>query len=369
VVLFALGRWLSFRELMAAAWAMATALAGAALWVARASTLDVRREVWPDRVTEGGAASEVLTVTNRRRRRSSAVLAVERVGDDEVPLWLPGVAPQGTHAVELALPTGRRGRFSVGPLLIGRTDPLGLVTAAQRHDTNSVLWVHPRVFHMPTIPTGRAETFDGPTSLASPQGGVAFHSLRDWQPGDDPRMIHWRSTARTGTLMVRHTVITSEPRLLIVLDTAAGSFVGAAFEEAVRVAASLVAAAARARFPTEFRTTGGVEVAVDPTGHGLIEVLDQLALVELSGRDQGLDALIGMGPRPGQGVSVGIVTGRPAPDKLDRLGAVRNRFERMTLARLDPEPAERAPAGRGIVDIAAASAVDFADLWTARRSS
>jgi uncharacterized protein (DUF58 family) len=367
VVLFAVGLWLSYRELMVAAWAMVAAVVGAGAWLARGSKLEMRREVWPDRVTEGGAASEVLTVTNRARRRSSAVLAVERFADQDVPLWLPGVAPRGTHSAELTLPTQRRGRFAVGPLLIGRTDPLGLVAASQRHETNSVLWVHPHVHHMPTIPTGRAETFDGPTSLASPQGGVAFHSLRDWQPGDDTRMIHWRSTARTGTLMVRHTVITSEPRLLIVLDTSAASFVGDSFEEAVRVAASLVAAAARARFPTEFRTTSGVAVAVDPTGHGLIEVLDQLALVELGSDDSGLDALLAMGPRPEQGVSAGVVSGRPSAEKLARLASVRNHFEKVTLARLDPDPAERLPAGGGIVDIAAATAVEFAELWTARR--
>lgn len=369
LVLFVVGRWLSYRELMVAAWAMVAALVGGALWLRSGSKLEMRRDVWPDRVTEGGVASEVLTVTNRARRASSPVQAVERVGGEDVPLWLPRLAPHAVHTIEVDLPTGRRGRFAVGPLLIARADPLGLVTAAQRHDTNSVLWVHPRFHQMPTIPTGRAETFDGPTSSASPQGGVAFHSLREWVAGDDPRMIHWRSSARTGTLMVRHTVITSEPRLLIVLDTAAGSYVGGAFEEAVRIAASLVAASARSRFPTEFRTTGGVSVTVDPTGNGFVEVLDQLALVQPSDVDGGLDALVAMGPRPGQGVSVGIVSGRPPPEKLARLRAVQNRFEKVTLARLDPDPADRLPAGGGIVDVAAASASELADLWTARRRS
>jgi len=47
------------------------------------------------------------------------------------------------------------------------------------------------------VPAGRARDLDGPTFDSSPQGSAAFHTLRDYVPGDERRHIHWRSTART----------------------------------------------------------------------------------------------------------------------------------------------------------------------------
>ena len=42
-------------------------------------------------------------------------------------------------------------------------------------------------------------------------GSMAFSSLREYAPGDDPRQIHWRTTARLGRLVVREHVDTNEP--------------------------------------------------------------------------------------------------------------------------------------------------------------
>ena len=52
------------------------------------------------------------------------------------------------------------------------------------------------------LPVGRANEWDGPTSASAPRGGTTFHSLREYEAGDDLRMIHWPSTARVGSPMV-----------------------------------------------------------------------------------------------------------------------------------------------------------------------
>jgi uncharacterized protein (DUF58 family) len=51
---------------------------------------------------------------------------------------------------------------------------------------------------------------------------VEFHGLRAFRPGDSPRWIHWRTTARTGELMVREFDHGTHHDLLLILEPFAG---------------------------------------------------------------------------------------------------------------------------------------------------
>ncbi len=52
-----------------------------------------------------------------------------------------------------------------------------------------------------------------PTSLAE------FHGLRPFRPGDSPRLVHWRTSARCGELMTREYEDAPGQNLIVVLDT------------------------------------------------------------------------------------------------------------------------------------------------------
>ena len=117
------------------------------------------------------------------------------------------------------LPTARRGVVQVGPALIVKTDLLHLMRREIEQTGVQTLWVHPRVAALAPLPVGFAKDLEGPTSDASPAGDVAFHALREYELGDDHRHIHWMSTARTGTLMVRHYVDNRRPSITAVVDT------------------------------------------------------------------------------------------------------------------------------------------------------
>jgi uncharacterized protein (DUF58 family) len=213
------------------------------------------------------------------------------------------------------------------------------------------------------VPTGHSQDIDGPTSSSAPRGGIAFHSLREYVPGDDLRMIHWRSTARLDTLMVKHTVITNEPRILVVLDTSAHPYDDDSFEDAVRVAASLVVACADHRFPTEFRTTGGVAGSIDPTGLGRTDVLDKLAAVRRSPTDAGLEAVVGIAARREQGVSAAVVTGQPAADKAAAVGQVRSRFQMVTFVQVGEKFDRPALPVNGVLGVSGDTSEDVARIW------
>ena len=66
--------------------------------------------------------------------------------------------------------------------------------------------------------------------------GIEPADLRSYQPGDRPRDIHWRATARRGELWVQERHPERATEVVVFLD----SFSTGGFERAVRVAAALV---------------------------------------------------------------------------------------------------------------------------------
>jgi uncharacterized protein (DUF58 family) len=360
------GAVLSYRELVMIGLTWLGALVVAGVLIALRPNLEVKREVSPFRVNEGDGASGVLTITNLGRRRSAPVEATETLGKSTITMSLPSLAPGATHTGLYRLPTDRRGCYTVGPLRISRTDPLRLISASQGDSAEAFLWVLPRIHKASPIPTGRSQELEGPTNSSAPRGGIAFHSLREYVAGDDPRLIHWKSTARTGTLMVRHTVITNEPRLLIVLDTSSDPYDEDSFEDAVRVAASLVAAGVEKRYPTDFRTTGGVAGTIDPTGLGLNDVMDKLAAVQPSVTDPGLKALTKMAPQRNRGVSLGAVTGQPRIEQARTVGMVRGRFDMATIIQVGERFERPPPNVSGVLAVNASTSSAWAQIWKVR---
>ncbi|MCM3925604.1 DUF58 domain-containing protein, partial [Frankia sp. AiPs1] len=296
VLLLASWPLLHYPELLGLGGTGVVVLVGGALWMPARPRLQVVRRVEPARVAQDSPARGVLTVTNIGRRRCPPFVAVETVAGERVTVTLPSLAAGATGQVEYPLPTARRGVHPIGPLTVGHSDPLGLFRTGQSYPSTTRMWVYPTLHPMAPLPTGRSPELDGRTSAVAPGGGVAFHSLREYVRGDDLRLIHWPSTARTGTLMIRHNVVPHEPRMLVLLDTSAAPYTEESFEAAVRVAASLAVAAFNGGHPVEARTTAGARAAAERgvTGQGALLALFAEASFGVPG-DRGLAVLPGLG--------------------------------------------------------------------------
>ncbi len=365
-ILAGLGLSLGYVELLIIASILLVAWAVAVVLALRGSTLTASRFVTPSRVREGDPARALLTVTNTGRLRAPPSVVIEQFDGGNLAIPLPAIPAQSEHVHQYLLDTSRRGRFQVGPLRIGRTDPFRFVRAAHAEGERAQLVVHPVSYVVPPLQSGRIRDLEGAIRSRRAQGGVAFHNLREYMPGDDRRLIHWRSSAKTETLMVKHNVVTHEPSLAIVLDTSAVYSDDEAFEDAVRIATSLVISGVDNGFPTELHTTGGFGGFIRLGGDGMTKVLDLLASVRVGDRDPGLHFLMSFAGHQRRETTLGVVTGVPDPTVLTKVSRAASRFDAVNTIIVGDRLERSTPSIKGSFVMRTPDAETWARLWKQR---
>ncbi|MBB5867373.1 uncharacterized protein (DUF58 family) [Allocatelliglobosispora scoriae] len=336
------------------------ALAAAAIGlghVARRPGLTAARGVDDDRVTAGGQARGRITVANPVRRPAPGFDVVDNVGGVPVRVAVPPLPAGGETVLDYPIPADRRGLLPLGPVRVERHDPWRLARRWAPLTGASLLWVHPRSHPTRPLPVGLALDFDG--RHAERAGSTAFSSLREYQPGDDPRSVHWRSTARLGTLVVRDRVDTREPSVHIVIDASTTAIGVDAFEEAVSLAASICTAYQRAGRPVGLSAVGEDHAAVSAAGGH--SVLDRLAALQRAQADPtALTRLIGRAPAGGGLV---VITGGQ-PEVTDAVAACHRRFWTTVVARIGPALPDGLHHRSGIAVLTTATAEHGARLFT-----
>jgi uncharacterized protein (DUF58 family) len=206
------------------------------------------------RVVRGQPATVRMTVQLPRRRRWRWLRVVE--GAPSTPTATsPLQKPDGRGEISLRLPvdTSVRGERPIGPYAVVHGDPWSLVRRIAARAEGGLLTVHPRTVTVRRSALPALQQAD--SELAGRQSGDEhFFALRDYVLGDEPRTVHWRSSARAGKLVVKQQVAPAPNNTMIVLDTDAsaygsddkfaGGWIEERFETAVEVAASLAIAQA-----------------------------------------------------------------------------------------------------------------------------
>ena len=186
----------------------------------------------------------------------------------------------------------KRGFYQLGPVGLASSFPLGLAEARQnRNGGVQTLTIYPDVFPIVSLRLSGApsEIHRGGFLLPEGTGTAEFSGLREYRRGDNPRHIHWPTTARLNELMVKEFEPLASASLYIALDMSTKANVGkgrhSSFEYAVRIAASIGRYACNNGMPIRMEGEGTRSLAI-ASGFGdthFGNMLDELAVVAADG--------------------------------------------------------------------------------------
>lgn len=257
------------------------ALVVAVASVASPSPLSVSLRMKNDRIVAGQVAVGRVRVVNESGRRSGSTLVEVTIGRGSGEFLVPPISGNGSWNESFSVMTKRRGVINVGPARTVRMDGLGLLRRVRSWDDPILVHVHPPTVRFSFDATGMQMDVEGVASEKLTSSDVSFHALRDYEPGDDRRAVHWPSTARFGRLIVRQFEETHRSHHMVLLDTRVDAWDRRSFETAVSVAASLALAGSG-----EARTVS-MHTADEwiPTGSPMA-MLDALSEMETSTRSE-----------------------------------------------------------------------------------
>jgi uncharacterized protein (DUF58 family) len=197
-------------------------------------------ELQPTRVVAGERALGRLIVANAGASSSTPSRLELPVGAGLAEFVVPVLEPGGEHEELFAVPTNRRAVIVAGPAVSVRGDQLGLLRRTVRWTDPVELFVHPRTARLRPSAAGLVRDLEGEVTKTITNNDISFHALRAYEPGDALRNVHWRTSARTGQLMVRQYEETRRSQLILVQPTERDHYASDdEFELAVSVLASI----------------------------------------------------------------------------------------------------------------------------------
>ena len=218
-------------------------------------------------------------VTNHKRWFPTLAVYLIETGLPE-PAFVGRVGAGESVTVDSRNHFVQRGVYSLETLTLSTSFPFGLFTKERDIPLPGELVIWPRsnrTVRLPAPPGGRGRLQFSESSGGAPGARGEYRGLREYRVGDDPRDIHWRTTAKVGTPVTKEYDQDTSETVRICLDTRGEP--GDAAEAAIEVAAAVAAYAYRCGRP--FGITTCTSDLASGGGSGQFErVLDLLARVD-----------------------------------------------------------------------------------------
>ncbi|HEV7298588.1 MAG TPA: DUF58 domain-containing protein [Tepidisphaeraceae bacterium] len=255
--------------------------------------LRVQREI-PEAVMVGEVTVIAYSFTNHKRFWPSLSVGLSELDGVEAftkqpSSYLLHAAGGMTASVPTEVVPKRRGLHELNRYQISTSFPFGFIKRAleRRHADTLVVYppigkVDPKVLQM-----ARSAEKTGATMRPRRGGEDEFYGLKEYRQGENPRMIYWKRSARTGTLVSKEMTQVSPPRLVLLVDTFLQDRSEAEHvrvERAIAMAASTASAALAQDISVGLCAWDGAWVAIPPTRgkRQLRDILTTLARLSLN---------------------------------------------------------------------------------------
>jgi uncharacterized protein (DUF58 family) len=219
-----------------------------------------------------------LRVEGSSKKGSAAMLLA-------TPVYFPYLPRHESVKQSVPLRFARRGLYRQEAVRIVTRFPFGFLQKARRLDLASEALVYPSVEATPEFLEVLPGINGAMESLVKGRG-QDLYALRDYLPSDSARHVHWKASARLGSLMVREFAREDDCRVLLVLDTHSEAALPAAtaaerdrFERTVELCAAIAWNFHERGALMEFRSASAA-VPLAPATENIFAVLRQLALVQ-----------------------------------------------------------------------------------------
>jgi uncharacterized protein (DUF58 family) len=248
----------------------------------------------PEHIFAGQSVRAVVELKNEKMTLPSFSLRVEggAKADSastaallETPVYFPYLARHETVRQLVPLLFPKRGIYRQEVFRIVTRFPFGFLQKARRLDLHTEAVVYPSV-------EASAEFLDvrpaiqGAMESFTKGRGQDLYALRDYQANDSARLVHWKASARLGSLMVREFSREDDCNVLLVFDpysSAAGPSASPAdkanFERAVALCAATAWSLHEHSAMLEFRSVNA-DMPLAPTSENIYSVLRYLALAQ-----------------------------------------------------------------------------------------
>ena len=186
-------------------------------------SISSQRAMTPGRAAPAEPITTQIWITNRSVLPTGPLMLEDTLGAGlagRARFVLGGMTPRQVRTVNYQLTALGRGRYTTGPLRLHLADPFGLVSLTRSFTATSQVVVTPQVDPITGLSLPMA--WDSGPDMGSHSIGVHGAddaSTREYRRGDDLRKIHWRTTARTGVIMVRHEEQPLQGQTALLLDT------------------------------------------------------------------------------------------------------------------------------------------------------
>jgi uncharacterized protein (DUF58 family) len=221
------------------------------------------------RAAVGERVVHSVHVHNRSGRQSPALdLRVVMRGLADLTAYVEPLDPGSRAVLELSRFALSRGVTDTVQVSMGAATGLGIMCAHLRSDYRRHLVIHPR--RVDVGPLDHQSTRDEQADLV-PGPGMDIAGVREWRPGDASGSVHWRSTARRGTLVVRERAVASTRQVVVALACSSDA---PDWEDVLAAAAAACQVAQLAGQRLNLWVWEGAEALAAPPVHSVAALLD-----------------------------------------------------------------------------------------------